>query len=526
MAQTQTVETNVQEDTPELAEARAMGKELERMILNLRAYQPDEVLHLLTESKLPGGLRHMITGWAWHQKGDYVRAARAFEQVDPEELKKDAYFSNRLEELQKTAEALKDFTVFETENFSFRYMDGIDKVMLYFLPDILEQVYASYSSLFHFARDEKIIVELMPDYTLFSYASALSKSQIETTGTIALCVENRLVVLTPRRVAQGYYWPDVIAHEFVHYILTKKSGDKVPLWMQEGVAKFFEARWEDAGASPLDAGMETSLALALKQGELLSVKQMMPSFAALPSAQMARQAYAQTTTMIDYLCRLKGEQIVPQIVVGLRDGDMDQVLTQMVGVDFKTFEADWRDWLIKQNYKVRGDIEAHGVTLLDKDILPEKIESLEAENQRDLKHVRLGDLLLERNRYVSALKEYGKINQAGGKMSRQIVLRVVDCNRKLGREDQVIKVIDENISEVENDITMLVYKAQARAALEENAEVEILLQRAIRLNPFHPAIYRLLVNLETGSEARVHKYREILDLLTQPGPGVSKDRKT
>jgi hypothetical protein len=347
------------------AEAIALGKQLETAMRLLRAYQPDRVLQHLDTTRLPEPLKDMLRGWAWHQKGNYTKASDFFDGVEPDMLRGDTYLANRLSELKKTAKALQAFEVYETENFSIRYAQGYDRLMLQFLPEILERIYAGYGPMFDFEREEKIIVELMPDHELFSYASALTRQQIETTGTIALCVENRLVVLTPRRVLTGYYWPDVIAHEYIHYILTKQSADRAPLWLQEGVAKYFEARWESDDVDPLEPPLETALAQAIGDDSLLTVDQMMPSFAALPTAQLARQAYAQTTTMIDFLCAAHGEGIIHRVVTGLEvDGDLDRVLSEESDKDCDSFEASWREWLPNQGYRVDTEFTvAHWVDL-------------------------------------------------------------------------------------------------------------------------------------------------------------------
>ena len=512
----------------DMARALTLGKDLEIAMRLLRSYQPKDVHEHLAKSLLPDPLRQLLSGWAYHQQGDYEQASSHFDNVDPDQFHGDSYLTSRLTDLSKTAAELKSYEVLETANFSIRYKPGADKVLIYFLPDILERIYTKYSQLFQFSRDEKIIVELMPDHRLFSYASSLTRSQIETTGTIALCVENRLVMLTPRRVLTGYYWPDVIAHEFVHYILTKQSADRAPLWLQEGVAKYFEARWDREDANPLDPALETSLALALsEEGQLITVEQMMPSFAALPTAALARQAYAQTTAMVDYLSKHHGEDIIRKIVVGLKtDGDLDRVLGDEIGQDFTGFEASWGDWVKDQNYRIHGGQHAEGVKLLDEDGGEEQVVSLEnPENDLARKHTRLGDLLLERNRYKAALRQYEKIPVAQSRMNRQILLRMIACHRNLGQYSHVISLIDAQVFDLESDPTMLVKKAEAYMASENGAEAKGLLERCIRINPFYPSVYKMLLNLSPG-EDEATDYREIIEILKHPSAPPIGDRKS
>lgn len=531
-AETPKIQEKVLEDVgmseEEMQLAMELGKQMETIMRQLRAYQPEQARASVEESDLPEPLQNLFRGWSEHQKGNYVKASSYFDKVEPDMFQGENYLAGRLTELKLTAEALKDFEVMETKNFSIRYSKGVDEILLFHLPDILERTYVRYSQMFDFEQEEKIIVEIMPDHQLFSYASALTKQQIETTGTIALCVENRLVVLSPRRVLMGYYWPDVIAHEYVHYILTKQSRDHAPLWMQEGVAKFFEARWERDDVNPLDPGLETAMALALREGgELLTVDQMMPSFAALPTAALARQAYAQTTTMIEFISQNHGESVVNRIVKNLgQDGDLDRVMREEVGADFDDFEAAWRDWITTQDYDVHGEKNAaKGVSLLDSDQTDEKIEELKEIDGVARKHARLGDLLLERNRYGAALRQYQKIPRENGRYDRQVLLRLMTCHNAMGNSQDVVRLIDNNIPNLDQDTTMLVRKAQALIGMEERAQARGLLERSIRINPFYPTIYKLLLTLELTEEEQ-EIYRKSLDLLTNPGAATGKDRKS
>ncbi|CAM2006912.1 peptidase MA family metallohydrolase [Acanthopleuribacter pedis] len=495
----------------------------------LRALRPEEANRVREQAKLPKDFDHLFHGWVLHQQGLYEKAHQQFSKVDKATLEVDGYLANRYDELMKTAAALQDFEVFETQNFSIRYQDGPDKVMLAYLPDILERVYSEYARIFQFTRGEKIIVEVMPDYKLFSYASALTKSQIETTGTIALCVENRLVMMTPRRVARGYYWPDVIAHEYVHYILTKHSHDKAPLWFQEGVAKYFEAKWEKPDADPLGAMLESSLARAIKADSFLTVEQMMPSFAALPTAELATQAYAQTASMVDYLCQSKSEDVIYKIAVDLpQKGDIDSVLSDMLGVPFSTFEEDWKKWARTRDYKVHFEVDPfQGVTLLDEDASTEGIAELDKENDKGRKHTRLGDLLLERNRYQAALQQYQKTVVANETIHRQILLRMLRCLQFLNRPRDMIDLIQENVPVLHEDATMLVHLGRAYLELDDKASSAANLRAATRVNPFYPDIYRLLMQTYDAEKdaAEIQEIQRLLETLNKKPVG-NKETKT
>ena len=73
--------------------------------------------------------------------------------------------------------------------------------------------------------------------------SPLTEAEIETTGTIALSKYNKLMVVSPRATLFGYPWMDTLAHEYTHLVVARLSHDTVPVWLQEGIARFEQTRW-------------------------------------------------------------------------------------------------------------------------------------------------------------------------------------------------------------------------------------------------------------------------------------------
>ena len=73
--------------------------------------------------------------------------------------------------------------------------------------------------------------------------SPLTETDIETTGTIALSKYNKLMVVSPRATIFGYPWMDTLAHEYTHLVVSRISNDAVPVWLQEGIARYEQTRW-------------------------------------------------------------------------------------------------------------------------------------------------------------------------------------------------------------------------------------------------------------------------------------------
>ena len=100
-------------------------------------------------------------------------------------------------------------------------------------------------SLFGGGPEHTIVLDIFPTGTRFIGASSLPRDAVQATGVIALSKWTRLLLTSPRALARGYPWKDTVAHEYIHLVVSFRSADRAPVWLQEGLAKYFEGYWED-----------------------------------------------------------------------------------------------------------------------------------------------------------------------------------------------------------------------------------------------------------------------------------------
>ena len=91
------------------------------------------------------------------------------------------------------------------------------------------------------------------------------------------------MVVSPRAMVFGYTWQDTLAHELTHYLITRKSKNKTPIWIHEGIAKYEETRWRGAAGEALTPATADLLSRRLAQNKLVTFERMYPSMALLPS---------------------------------------------------------------------------------------------------------------------------------------------------------------------------------------------------------------------------------------------------
>ena len=138
-----------------------------------------------------------------------------------------------------------------------------------------------------------------------------------------------------------YRWRDTLCHEYVHYVLMKKTGNRVPLWLHEGIAKFEETRWRSAQGGRLPPVMASLLADGVENSELVTFERMHPTFAKL-DGQEATLAFAQVSTMVEMLVAKEGLEGLRALLDELRAGQsVDAALDQVTGGGVERFQAKW-----------------------------------------------------------------------------------------------------------------------------------------------------------------------------------------
>ena len=75
----------------------------------------------------------------------------------------------------------------------------------------------------------------------------------------------------------------------------------MPVWLQEGLARFEQTRWRRPPEVRLSATEQALLAAALKKGRLITFDEMHPSMAKLPSQEAAALAYAEVYTLVGWM---------------------------------------------------------------------------------------------------------------------------------------------------------------------------------------------------------------------------------
>jgi len=382
----------------------------------------------------------------------YFRGRLAFEEGRYEEaakLLKDAGMDDKPGSYRRLAEdtqrIIKNHKTAESEHFIFFYPPGKDEVLVPYALETLEAIRAALGKDLGHVPQEKVRVEVVNDARELSKVSTLTYEQIKTTGTIAICKFNKLMVTSPKAVLRGYDWQDTLAHEYVHYVVTQKSKNTVPIWLHEGMAKYLESRWRGPPGQAMSPSTLALLGNRVKQEKLIPFEKMHPSIAMLPTAEDAATAFAEVFFAIDYVYKERGAQGLQTIIGTLASGAGDKKAVEAAtGLTFPAFEKAWLAHVRKQPFPRE---------LLPRDKVVLKEQAGKDAKQKDEKKGReinfgdfaevadadarkmahLGELMRERRRVAAAAEEYGKAYARVGdtyeSLSNKYALALLELHR-------------------------------------------------------------------------------------------------
>ena len=465
---------------PELRAAEeALGAwnmaEAEAAIARLNAEAPQDPKHL----RLTGEL-HLL-------RGEYEKAVEFLNQAV--HSGSDPLAKHYLELAKNTHEETKGYVQHLTADghWLISHPPGIDAVLVPYAEEALARIWRAHTQAFDFVPERPVRIEIYPTVDVLGAVSPLTVAEIRTSGTIALCKYNRLMVTSPRDLVYGYEWLDTIGHEFIHLLITKKSGNTVPIWLHEGLAKYYEAAWKDV-APALERHSEALLAKAIAADSLISFEAMSPSMAKLPSQEATATAFAEVFTVIAFLNERHGRDVAAPLVDAMRRGQSDRdAVAALAGMPFDRFSRAWKAFLKQQGY--RADAGDHDERLFFKGAHSEadELAELKADKARDF--VWLGDRMRLKQRWKAAAKEYRQAVTVVGDRSPLVQAKLGLALLRQGAPEEAAVELEKPLAHSTHYVVLYVYLGEALLKMGRYADARVHLERALTLNPFDPDVH-------------------------------------
>jgi len=396
-------------------------------------------------------------------------------------------------------EVTKDDAHFESEHFAVSYPKGKDEVLVPYLIDALEKQRAALGEGLGTVPRSRISVEIVGDVRELAQLSTLTEEEVRTTGTVAVSKFGKLMMLSPKALLKGYDWLDTAAHEFTHYVITERTHNRAPLWMQEGLAKWFEQAWRGRHepVTPFSAALVRD---AIAKKDLVTFEEMHPSLAKLPTQERAALAYAEVSMAIEWLVKQKGPATLERMTGLLGEGkSTEDAVSQAAGVPFRRFLDDWNKYMAQRPLPRGGDRELRKLRFKDDPKQGTQFaEWAEIPDEDSRGFARLGEIFRARGRWTAAKLEYAKAYDRVGPripiLSERYALAGIMAGDKAGAEKVLSEALAWNPDYPALNLQM------GRVLLDRNqlpgARDHLL--SANRQDPFDPEIHALLAKVLTG----------------------------
>ncbi len=462
-------------------------------------------------------------------KGDYVTAYERLQKAVDLGLP-DA--DERLAHAQRTMFATAGWVEEDRGRFVVRYQPGLDALMVEDVVATLEATDDALEGVLGEPSPGPVVVELYPDGRSFIAASSLTYDDVLSTGVVALSKWSRLLVTSPRARSGGYAWQNTVSHEYIHREVSHNTGEKAPVWLQEGIARYLENRWNGQPFA-LTPAAESNLAEGLENDDLVPFSEMHPSLAKIKvyredgsidgpaSSRRSGRAYAQLSTLIDFAVRQAGEGVLETTLAEVAAGTpSDLALAKAAGyANMQEMLPEWETWLRDQGLTDK-EVERRPLVL---DGGAEEDADQVLSHRRDIRNfVRLGDLLMDRERPLAALVEYMKAKTMAEEEGPSPVVdhRVADSLLTLGRTQEARGVLDQALDRFWEDKALWETKGDLDVATGRSEDALEAYRTALSLNPFDLGVRESTLELARllGRGRLVKDLESTMEVIARGGP--------
>jgi tetratricopeptide (TPR) repeat protein len=504
---------------PEPARAASEAAAVERLYSEWRFGEADRALAALVKSRPaePGTLA--AKGYERFLAGDFPAAVAEYEAASarggaPPGTKE------MLRLARASAEATQGQVERRSAHFVLRFAPE-DQVLADYGLETLEAAAAALGSDLGFVPSRPIPVDILRGSRELAAMTTLTEQEIERTGTVAVSRWSRIMLTSPRAMRLGFEWRDSLAHELVHYAVAVLTHDRAPVWLQEGLSKFLEQRWRGPAGLSLNPSMQHFLAKGLQTGKLIGFEAMHPSMAKLPRAEDASLAFAEVTTAVAWLFERGGTGALREVLATVREGgDARTAVGRAAGGSgsWKDFERGWRQYLASQHYQMLPGLEPVVRKYKKKGggAAPSEDDAGAGLGEAE-RFLRLGNMLLLRNRLRAASVEYEKGHRVAGSTQWLFAVKLGRTHLALGEAAEAGRVVAAAAATYPELPWPHLIAGQAALAQGKAREAAESLLRALAINPYDPSVHCSLAEAfrqlpDVSAEKRARAERDCREL--------------
>jgi tetratricopeptide (TPR) repeat protein len=247
-----------------------------------------------------------LSGWAYYGLNRADDAVSEWKRALA--LKPDAEVQNALEKAQRDAQEESTYREGETLHFRLRYNGNAAPELARDVLRTLEVEFEEISSTLNYVPPEPIGVILYTNQAFVDITRAPAWVGALNDGRIRVPVEG-LTSMTEELAR-------VLKHELTHSFVGQKTGERCPVWLQEGIAQYMEGKRSRVSAGTLYSAYERHMEFSLASYET--------SWMNLPK-ETASNAYAWSLATVEAIVTEEGMVSIERI--------LDRIATQSATED-------------------------------------------------------------------------------------------------------------------------------------------------------------------------------------------------
>jgi hypothetical protein len=247
-----------------------------------------------------------LSGWAYYGLNRTDDAVSEWKRALA--LKPDPEVQNALEKAQRDAQEESTYREGETLHFRLRYNGGAAPELAREVLRTLETEFDEISATLNYVPPEPIGVILYTNQAFVDITRAPAWVGALNDGRIRVPVEG-LTSMT-QELAR------ILKHELTHSFVGQKTGERCPVWLQEGIAQYMEGKRSRSMAGALNSAYEKHMEFSLASYE--------SSWMNLPK-ETASNAYAWSLATVEAIITEEGMVSIERI--------LDRIATQSATED-------------------------------------------------------------------------------------------------------------------------------------------------------------------------------------------------
>lgn len=239
-------------------------------------------------------------------------------------------------------DSLVEYQVLATDAFRVRMEKQEAAIYGERVLQLLAQAEATLCQKYDVTLDGPVVVDIFPNKNDFAVRTFGIPG---ADGFLGVCFGNVITANSPAALGSTQAnWQAVLWHEFCHVVTLKKSANKMPRWLSEGISVYEELERNPTWGQK----MTPTYRKMILDGELAPLSKLSSMFLAPKSAVHLQFAYYESSVAVRYLIDNYGLEAIRSVLDDLADGESINEALVRHAAPLGKLDAEFREYLVSE----------------------------------------------------------------------------------------------------------------------------------------------------------------------------------